>query len=113
MARAGNILRFPTFAGDGQVVPAQLSPRMRTELVDAAFFATGGFERFVAWIGASDDNYATFIKDWMRGQVRSTNVDLNVSHTVEDAIKQLDAEEDRLRASAEDAEILNKDDDNG
>lgn len=67
-----------------------MSARMRTEIIDAVFDGVGGAERMRAWVEASDENYAEFIKLWARGAVRSTNVELTASEGIENLLEKLD-----------------------
>ena len=76
----------------GPLMP-HMSARLRTETMDALFVGAGGFDRALAWINASDDNYAEFFKMWGRGAVRSTNVELSADESVEALLSKLDAGE--------------------
>ena len=85
--------QFPVAMPGGGLMP-HMSARLRTELVDALFVASGGFERALAWIERSDANYEVFFtKIWAKGAARSTNVEVGVSEGVEALLEKLDAGE--------------------
>lgn len=67
-----------------------MSARMRTQTMDALFEGAGGFDRALAWIEESSDNYGEFFKIWSKGQARTTNVELGLSDSIEDKLKALD-----------------------
>lgn len=59
---------------DGQLMP-HMSARYRTAMIDAVFEGAGGFERLLAWVEKSNDNYGEFFKIWAKGAIRSPAVD--------------------------------------
>ena len=81
---------LPVAMPDGQLLP-HLSARLRTQTIDALFVGSGGFERALAWIEQSDDNYKEFFKIWAKGAAKSTSVELNAGQGVEDLLARLDA----------------------
>lgn len=70
-----------------------LSARLRTEMVDALFIGSGGFERAQAWINKNDDNYGDFFKIWAKGAIRATSTELTADDSVEALLAKLDAGE--------------------
>lgn len=90
---------LPVALPGGSLLP-HMSARLRTETIDALFVGTGGFNRALAWIEKSDDNYGEFFKIWAKGAVRSSNVEVGVSEGVEKLLDQLD---ERERAKTIDA----------
>lgn len=76
----------------GPLLP-HMSARLRTETIDALFIGAGGFDRALAWINKSDENYGDFFKLWARGAVRSTNVELTADDSIETLLARLDAGE--------------------
>lgn len=90
---ANNWSNIPIQMPGGELLP-HMSARRRTEMIDALFEGTGGFERARAWIEASDENYGKFfLGPYARGAVRSSNVEVKAPTTLEDIISQLDAGE--------------------
>lgn len=81
---------LPIAMPGGAMMP-HISARLRTEMIDALFVGSGGFERAQAWIDKSDDNYGEFFKIWAKGAVRSTNVELSADSSVESLLLELDA----------------------
>lgn len=77
---------------DGSLLP-HMSAKLRTQTIDAVFQGAGGAERLLAWVEASDENYAKFFEVWARGAVRSTNVELSASEGVESLLEKLDRAE--------------------
>lgn len=77
----------------GDLIP-MMSARRRTELVDALFEASGGFQRALAWIDKSDDNYGEFfIKVWAKGAIRPTQIEDHRASDIEELLARLDAGE--------------------
>lgn len=87
-----NWSHLPIAMPGGSLLP-HVSAKLRTEMVDALFIGSGGFERAQAWINKSDDNYSEFFKIWAKGAVRSTNVELSADDSVEALLAKLDAGE--------------------
>lgn len=87
-----------------------MSARMRTETIDALFEASGGFERAQAWIEASPDNYTEFFKIWAKGAVRSSNVEVGVSDSVENLLDKLDQADRAQTIDAEFVELVSEKD---
>lgn len=83
---------LPIAMPGGTLMP-HVSAKLRTEMIDALFVGAGGFERALAWIEKSDDNYGDFFKVWAKGAVRSTNVELHADDSVEALLAKLDAGE--------------------
>ena len=81
---------LPVALPGGSLLP-HMSARLRTETIDALFVGSGGYEKALAWIEKSDENYAEFFKIWAKGAVRSTNVEVGVSEGVESLLEKLDA----------------------
>lgn len=78
---------------NGSLLP-HMSARMRTETIDALFVGAGGFERALAWVEASEENYGEFFtKVWAKGAARSTNVEVSASEGVESLLEKLDRAE--------------------
>lgn len=92
-----NLPAFPSVLPGGALMP-HMSARQRTQVIDALFEATGGFEKAQAWIEKSDDNYAEFFKIWAKGAQRATSVEVSANGDLADIIKRLD-EEDRMKAA--------------
>lgn len=82
---------LPTGLG-GSLMP-HVSAKLRTEMIDALFIGAGGFDRALAWINKSDDNYGDFFKIYAKGAIRSTNVQLEADDSVEALLAKLDAGE--------------------
>jgi hypothetical protein len=84
---------LPVTMPDGQLMP-HMSARARTAMVDAVFQGAGGFERMLAWVEKSDENYGEFLtKIWAKGAAKVSSTELNVSGGVEDLLAKLDAGE--------------------
>ena len=78
----------------GDMLP-YMSGRMRTQQIDALFYAAGGFDRALAWIEKSDANFGDFfLKVWAKGAIRPQAQEPGaVSGTLEDLLARLDAGE--------------------
>jgi hypothetical protein len=88
---ARNWSHLPVAIPGGALMP-HVSAKLRTELIDALFVASGGFERAQAWIEKSDENYGEiFLTVWAKGAARSTNVELSADDSVEALLAKLDA----------------------
>lgn len=70
-----------------------MSARLRTQVIDALFEASGGFERALAWIDKDDANYGEFFKIYAKGAIRPTQIEHTASESLEDALAKLDAGE--------------------
>lgn len=92
---------LPIAMPGGAMMP-HISARLRTEMIDALFIGSGGFDRALAWINASDDNYGDFFKIYAKGAIRSTNVQLEADDSIEALLARLDA--------GEHATVINGDD---
>jgi hypothetical protein len=74
----------------GDLMP-HMSARARTNMIDALFAGTGGFDRALAWIEKNDDNYGEFFtKVWARGAAKTNSTELTGTVTVENLLDQLD-----------------------
>lgn len=92
---------LPVQMPGGTLMP-HMSARLRTEMIDALFVGAGGYEKALAWVEKSDDNYGEFLKIWAKGAVRSSNVEVGVSEGVEALLDKLDQ-----AARAENAKVIN------
>lgn len=61
--------RMPVLLPGGALL-THASGRLRQEQIDALYWGSGGFDRALAWINKSDDNYGDFFKLWARGAAR-------------------------------------------
>jgi hypothetical protein len=84
--------RLPTSLPGGDMMPF-MSARLRTQTVDALFEAAGGFNRALAWVDKSDENYGEFFKLWAKGAIRPTQIEHTAAEGLEDALARLDAGE--------------------
>lgn len=90
----------------GSGLSPHLSARMRTETVDALFVGAGGFDRALAWLDESSENYGKFLLGpWARGAMRSSSVELSADDSIESLIDKLDA--------GEHAKVISPDGDDG
>ena len=75
---------------NGQLIP-HMSGRRRTELIDALFEASGGFQRALAWIEKDDVNYGEFFKGmWAKGASRPVSVEHNAGGGLEALLEKID-----------------------
>lgn len=82
--------KFPMVAPGGQLL-AGLSARRRAEQFDALYEASGGFERALAWIEKSDDNYEKFfLGPYAKGAQRAVNVEHSAGASMEDLLEKMD-----------------------
>lgn len=95
---------LPTSLPGGSLLP-HMSAKLRTQTIDTLFELAGGHERALAWIEKSDDNFAEFFKIWAKGAVRSTNVELGVSDSLEALLDKLDAAENAKTINATAREV--------
>lgn len=92
---------LPATLPGGDMMP-YMSARYRTQMIDALFEGTGGFERAKAWIEESSANYGEFfIKVWSKGAIRSTQVEERKPEEVEELLARLDAGEHAKVINAE------------
>lgn len=96
---------LPTPVADGGGLLPHMSARLRTEIIDAVFHGSGGAERLLAWVDKSDENYAKFFEVWARGAVRSTNVEVGVSDSVENLLEKLDRADNAKLIDGEATEV--------
>lgn len=93
MSRANPWSTLPTSLPTGGLMP-HMSARLRHEIVDAVFFASGGFDRLLAFTEASEDNYKFFLNLWAKGLPRVSNAEVAVNADgIESLIARLDAGE--------------------
>lgn len=94
MSRSSPWATLPTALPTGTLLP-HASARLRHEVADAVFYASGGAERLLAHVEKSDENYQWFIeKVWAKGLPRITNAELTVdAEGIEGFIARLDAGE--------------------
>ena len=96
-----NWSHLPISSPDGTLIP-HLSARYRTQMMDAVFVGSGGFDRMLAWVNKSDDNYGDFLKMWARGQAKATSVEVGLGEGVESMLAHLDAGENARVVSGDD-----------
>lgn len=95
--------QFPMTMPGGDIMP-HMSARNRTRMMDLVFEGSGGFDRLLAFAEKNDENYTVFFKEWAKGAVRSSNVEVGVSEGVENLLDRLDA-----RDKAANAQVINAD----
>ena len=84
---------LPVALPGGEMLP-HLSARMRTRTIDALFEASGGFDRALAWIETSDENFGEFFtKVWAKGAAKPMSVEHTASEGVEALLEKLDQAE--------------------
>lgn len=82
--------KLPLAMPGGEMVP-HMSARARTQMVDALFEASGGFQKALDWIEKSDENYGEFLtKIWAKGVAKATVVEHGLGDGVEALLAQLD-----------------------
>ena len=96
---------LPMVVADGGGLLPHMSARLRTEIIDAVFHGAGGPEKLLDWVEKSDENYAKFVEIWARGAVRSTNVEVGVSDSVENLLEKLDRAENAKLIEGEATEV--------
>lgn len=89
MSKRVNWSGLPVTMPNGAMMPA-MSARMRTELVDGAFYEIGGPAAFADW---ARENKSDFYKMWGRGAVHSASVELHADESIEAILDRLDAGE--------------------
>ena len=72
-------------------------------MVDALFIGSGGFDRALAWINESSENYGDFFKIYAKGAIRASSMELVADDSVEAMLAKLDA--------GEHAKVINGSDD--
>lgn len=90
-----NVPAFPSVLPGGALMP-HLSARYRRQQMDALYEAVGGFDKALAYIEKSDENYGKFLEQYWKGQAKAVSVEHNADGDLADIIKKLD-EEDRFK----------------
>jgi hypothetical protein len=84
---------LPIALPGGEMMP-HMSARMRTRTIDALFEASGGFDRALAWIEHSNENFGEFFtKVWAKGAAKPMSVEHTASEGVEALLEKLDQAE--------------------
>lgn len=82
--------KFPTVTRSGDILPG-LSGRRRQEQMDALYEASGGFQRALAWLEKSDENWEKFfLGPYAKGAQRAVTVEHAAGAGLEDLIEKMD-----------------------
>jgi hypothetical protein len=84
-----NWSRIPVPLADGSLTP-YMSARRRMEIHDIAFENIGGVEAYSDW---ARSNKTEFYRQWSRGAVRATHLEVSADEGVEALLARLDAGE--------------------